>query len=487
MRLHRLCALAGLFVCTLAQPAMAEDTQFTKPREVEAGCVGRSLRLPRDMRGFSGTVTVKFAVQPNGATSHFEVLSDVPDVRLATAIRRAVLTCRFSPGTDAAGTPLAVWMILPLRFDPGAPREVAGWPAPFPSGRAVVVLVLLAYAGFIFGWRLLGRRLGLTGPRAPRRDELSRDAYLRRRSLRALLAFDFLVIFPVISGAIVALVVGAPGMVVIGLLPALFFVAPIPFLLNAVRKDDRRRQLGLPAETAAEAASVGHPSLDLLLAGPIPATSSAISLIAGVTVLAWVLPSDLLFSQLAKENELILGGQYWRLLTVALVHGSIGHLAGNLLVLNQVARPVERFAGPGAFLLVLVSGIIAGSLASVAFIPLRSVGVSGGVFAVAAALVVFGWRHRRELPAEARRKIVRATATTLAINLAITFSLPFIDWAAHLGGLVAGAILGWLLKPTAACLTALAESRTMHQTIGDLAAKAGLSPPKRPLAPRPPS
>jgi len=475
MRSFWWCGLAGLFVCTLAQPAMAGDAQFTKPREAEAGCVGRSLRIPREMRGFSGTVTVKFAVQPSGATSHFKVLSDAVDVRLAAAIQQAVSTCRFEPGADFAGTPRAVWMVLPLRFVQEAPSEGMEKAAPFPSGQAVVVLVLLAYGGFFAGWMLLSRRLGLTGPRAPRQEELSKEAHLRRRSLRALLAFDFLIIFPVSSSAIVALLSGEPGMAATVLLPALFFGAPIPFLLHAVRQDDRRRQSGLPAETAAEAASVGHPTLDLLLAGPIPATMSAIAIIAAASVLAWVLPADRLFDHLAKENELILDGQYWRLLTVALVHGSIGHLFGNLLVLNQVARPVERFAGPRALLLVLVSGIIAGSLASVAFIPVRSVGVSGGVFAVAAALVIFGWRHRRELPAAARRKIVRATATTLAINLVITFSLPFIDWAAHLGGLAAGAIIGWWLEPTAACLAALAESQATHDTAGELAARAGLS------------
>jgi hypothetical protein len=53
----------------------------------------------------------------------------------------------------------------------------------------------------------------------------------------------------------------------------------------------------------------------------------------------------------------------------------------------------------------------------VALLPQRSVGASGGVLALVAALVFFGLRHRTELPAGARKKLVRAAASLVALNL----------------------------------------------------------------------
>jgi membrane associated rhomboid family serine protease len=125
-----------------------------------------------------------------------------------------------------------------------------------------------------------------------------------------------------------------------------------------------------------------------------------------------------------------------------------------------VARPLERLAGRWALLVVFVLGTAAGTAASVAFIPRPSVGASGGVFAVTGALVAFGWRHRATLPEGLRRKVIRSAAITLALNLVITFSLPFIDWAAHLGGLLAGLAMGALLRPTAAVRAALTAGPT---------------------------
>ncbi len=93
---------------------------FTRPAEARKGCVARHIRLPVDMAGSSGSVTVKFAVELDGSVSRFEPLSDAPD-RVAAAIWEGVKGCKFTPGRDPKGAPLAVWMILPLRFQPDAP------------------------------------------------------------------------------------------------------------------------------------------------------------------------------------------------------------------------------------------------------------------------------------------------------------------------------------------------------------------------------
>jgi periplasmic protein TonB len=90
---------------------------YRKPQMAEPGCVQRSVRMPPQLAGFiSGPITVKFAIRPNGQPDRFEVMGSVPDQRIANAIWQAVQSCRWVPGADAQGKPVAIWVILPVRF-----------------------------------------------------------------------------------------------------------------------------------------------------------------------------------------------------------------------------------------------------------------------------------------------------------------------------------------------------------------------------------
>lgn len=94
-------------------------TGFRKPAEVHAGCVAAAIRLPPELAGFvSGPVTVKFAVARDGTVGRVSVLAEVPE-RIQTAILRALGECRWRPGADARGQPIALWVILPIRFEGG--------------------------------------------------------------------------------------------------------------------------------------------------------------------------------------------------------------------------------------------------------------------------------------------------------------------------------------------------------------------------------
>jgi rhomboid protease GluP len=132
------------------------------------------------------------------------------------------------------------------------------------------------------------------------------------------------------------------------------------------------------------------------------------------------------------------------------------HLVFNVMVLLSVGSLLERLAGTRTFLTVLVLGTLAGSLLSVALLPQRSVGASGGVLAVAAAVMTFGIRHRSVFPPAARARLFRASVELVALNVVLTFVLPNVDWAGHVGGLLCGAALGWFAKPQQATLAALA-------------------------------
>ncbi len=66
-------------------------------------------------------------------------------------------------------------------------------------------------------------------------------------------------------------------------------------------------------------------------------------------------------------------------------------------------------------------------------------GASGAIFGVFGAFLAYSWR-RRELAFYAQR--VRSAITLVVINLVLSFTIPGIDWRAHVGGLIAGLAAG---------------------------------------------
>jgi rhomboid protease GluP len=189
--------------------------------------------------------------------------------------------------------------------------------------------------------------------------------------------------------------------------------------------------------------------LDLLLRRRPVITWSATALIVGTSLMAFALPDQVLALRLAKVNQRILAGEWWRLLTVALVHGSLLHLFFNAYALYNLGGLVERLYGRARYLVLLVVGTAAATAASVAWTPAPAVGASGGIFALVGALLVLGLSRRSALPEPVRRRLLRDMAWIAALNLALGATIPYVDNAAHVGGLVAGLALGGLLGPAA--------------------------------------
>jgi TPR repeat protein len=87
-----------------------------RPALRDPACPGRELRLPPDLRGSAGSVTVKLAVDPSGAPALVHPLSPVPDALLA-AVADAVGRCPWSPGADSDGRPASLWVTLTVKLD----------------------------------------------------------------------------------------------------------------------------------------------------------------------------------------------------------------------------------------------------------------------------------------------------------------------------------------------------------------------------------
>ncbi|OJX38117.1 MAG: hypothetical protein BGO78_08805 [Chloroflexi bacterium 44-23] len=157
------------------------------------------------------------------------------------------------------------------------------------------------------------------------------------------------------------------------------------------------------------------------------------------------LGTDLAVLYLAKINPLILKGEFWRLITPVLVHGSITHIAFNMYALYIFGQNLEYQYGHGRFLLLYLLGGFAGNVVSFVMSPNPSVGASTAIFGLLAAQGVFIYRNRRFFGNRARG-IIMNIIFILGINLVLGLS-PGIDNWGHLGGLIGGLVFSWLAGP----------------------------------------
>jgi membrane associated rhomboid family serine protease len=130
----------------------------------------------------------------------------------------------------------------------------------------------------------------------------------------------------------------------------------------------------------------------------------------------------------------------WRLLTVLFVHGGLVHVGLNMLALWMLGQILEPMLGRSRFLaLYLISGL-GGSVAAACLAPLTPVvGASGAIFGLMAALLIIG-RH------------IGANVTGILVVLGINFFFGVfvggISWQAHLGGVIAGALVAFVYTRT---------------------------------------
>jgi rhomboid protease GluP len=149
----------------------------------------------------------------------------------------------------------------------------------------------------------------------------------------------------------------------------------------------------------------------------------------------------------ALVRERVVAGEWWRMLTAMFLHGGSSHLVGNMVVLYIVGMACEHAFGTPRMALVYFGSGLAGSTLSVLASPGPSVGASGAVFGVVAAVVVTLYKHQRNFFIRDKR-IGFVLAAWAAWQLLTGFLTPFVDNFAHLGGLIGGALAGLVLTPT---------------------------------------
>lgn len=144
------------------------------------------------------------------------------------------------------------------------------------------------------------------------------------------------------------------------------------------------------------------------------------------------------------NRKLVLEGDYWRLLSYQFLHGSFRHLFFNMYAFVYLGLMLENKIGWKNFLLIYVlSGICAG-LTSIAYHEnIYTVGASGaimGLFGAMLALLLNKFFERN-----ANKALLVSTVFVLGMMLINGSISPRVDNACHLGGLISGFVITYLL------------------------------------------
>ncbi len=146
--------------------------------------------------------------------------------------------------------------------------------------------------------------------------------------------------------------------------------------------------------------------------------------------------------------QILANGQIWRLFTSMFLHIGLLHLAFNGYALFIFGLEMERLYGPDRFLVIYILSGLFGSLFSFAARGpyVLSAGASGAIFGIIGMNLAYFYTHRENFGQFGRQRMV-STLMIIGVNLVFGFTMPGIDNLAHLGGLLAGAALGYGLAP----------------------------------------
>jgi len=167
---------------------------------------------------------------------------------------------------------------------------------------------------------------------------------------------------------------------------------------------------------------------------PKPVILTKVLITLNVIMYILTVGSPELFGLLVLDPEAVRAGEYYRLITAAFLHGNIFHIFVNMYALYILGTQVETFLGRIKFVSIYLVSALTGSMMSVIITNSLSVGASGAIFGLLGALAYFGYHYRLYLGDALKNQII----PIILINLVIGFTIPMIDNAAHIGGLIGG-------------------------------------------------
>ena len=144
----------------------------------------------------------------------------------------------------------------------------------------------------------------------------------------------------------------------------------------------------------------------------------------------------------ALVPALVRSGQWWRLVTFNFLHIGLMHLMFNSSALFTIGPQVESIFGSQKFVFAYLGTGTASAFVSYLLLPATSAGASGAIFGLIGLMAVYGYR----LGGSFGRDLMRRMLIWAGIGIVIGFFIGANNHA-HIGGLVAGAALGFILEP----------------------------------------
>jgi len=161
-------------------------------------------------------------------------------------------------------------------------------------------------------------------------------------------------------------------------------------------------------------------------------------------------PYATILDRLGAKNAALIAyrNQWWRLFTPMLLHAGFIHLAVNVLIQVRIGVILEYQWGIAIYTIIYItSGFLSAILSCIALPDSLGVGSSGAIMGILGAWlaeIVCAWSSTPE--EELGQRSANLVLVFLNILITLSFSLvPLVDWAAHIGGLLAGWMMGVVL------------------------------------------
>lgn len=145
----------------------------------------------------------------------------------------------------------------------------------------------------------------------------------------------------------------------------------------------------------------------------------------------------------AKVNQLIVIGQWWRLITPAFLHIGLSHILFNGIIVYYLGAQLESIIGHFRYFLLFLFSALLGNAASFAFNASISAGASTAIFGFFASTLVLAKFYPYQ---SGIQHLSRNYMVLMTINIIWGFLSPAIDNAGHIGGLIGGYLIMYVLS-----------------------------------------
>ena len=124
-------------------------------------------------------------------------------------------------------------------------------------------------------------------------------------------------------------------------------------------------------------------------------------------------------------------GRWWTVLTAVFLHGSLLHILFNMVITRQyLPHVVELYGTARAWVIFVIAGMVGFAVSNLAAVP-YTIGASGAIFGLLAALIVYGRRTRQHA-------VAQQLWMSAGVMFLFGFVMPSVNNWAHAGGFAGG-------------------------------------------------